>query len=506
MDLICKKQKKINHLSNEDILNLLKGSGTNNFLYKTFEYLIFFNNIFDDIDVKVEKQYFDFEINILDNLIQYLTENKNYICNMNLVNNNKKYTTYFIDVILKKLKTINNRTTFKISLNEKKFIVRHIEFLCSKIDFILYLKNKYEFKEEFNLLFTKYSSILHLILISKNIIYKYNLNFNYTSSISKSFRIKQLINIKNNGTISLYLTNKTKSIIQDLNFNKSLWIKQLIMRYCFFNFILKTENTPKYTTLFLIDFEKEFLNNDRFLPSEINTGITNGINIIITRKEEALKTLLHELIHFHNMDFRSLPNKVNQTLQYIFKNVENEGDYMKLNLFEAHTEAIASIYNICLFFDYNNKLFRFYNLYKNNKYKTKYFKNYLTFIRDQLNNQINYTYSKCYEILLKKCSDNSSNFKIKNLLSCNIKQKTNLFSYFFIKSLIYKNLVNYIKKCTYNTSLKFIDRYESFNYILEIIQNELEQNKSNFKIEKIYKKSYTFANNKIKFTCILETI
>ena len=62
-------------------------------------------------------------------------------------------------------------------------------------------------------------------------------------------------------------------------------------------------STMLFSELMTIKDEKDII----FTPSEINTGVTNGKQIIITRCEEAFKTIIHELIHFHNLDFKNTP-------------------------------------------------------------------------------------------------------------------------------------------------------------------------------------------------------
>ena len=81
-------------------------------------------------------------------------------------------------------------------------------------------------------------------------------------------------------------------------------------------------------------------------PKEINTGSTmKGINgtIKIWRKEELYKLILHEMIHFLNLDFKS-SNKLNSIYSFLYK-VFNISQEQTIRLTEAYTETIACIIN-----------------------------------------------------------------------------------------------------------------------------------------------------------------
>lgn len=446
-----------------------------NFINKTFKYLELFNNVYyPNMIINIDEIELTNKIDIFSELISYLED----------INFTNKV------LIIKRLNDIRYRfeDTKKLNYNDKKFIIDNIENRAELATFLDYIKTKYDILPELRMIYDKYSSILHLILISGTITKSFEINFSYRS---------QNVELKNDNKIIIYTTNKLIN-------TKSKWLKQMILRYCYFNYILSSSKTPKVLSFFLIDFPKLLYNSGIIGPAEINTGMTNGIYINITRKEESLKTLLHELIHFHDMDFREIPEFINYYLKKRFRSVSDEGYNMKLNLFEAYTECMASIINIMLFYEYSN-LFMTTNTEINKK---KNYKLFIIHLKNKLSQQINYTFGKCYKLL--------KFYKCDKLDSCNINQKTNTVSYFFIKSYLYYYLLSFIK-CIDLTNARFIECDTSFNFLDKIIKNGFnndELRKLYYKCNKdlVIKSNNKVKNSKsgddksIKMVCIVENI
>lgn len=442
---VCENQKNIKQIKDDISLitkSILSNTNGTNFITRTFEYIRLFNEEFyPNMKVDISERELIYKIDVLVELIDYL--------------NSKDFDNK--NAIIKQLIKINNSflKTGNLDYKQKDFIIRYIENNPDTTDFLEYIKEKYKILPELEMMYERYSSILHLILISRLITKSFEISFSY---------ISPTIELNNDNKIVIYTANKLIN-------PKSQWLKQMIMRYCYFNYILKTEKTPIVLSIFLVDFPKMLYNSGMIGPAEINTGMTNGTYINITRKEEALKTLLHELIHFHNMDFREIPDSINDYLIKRFGNVSDEGYNMKLNLFEAYTECIASILNILLFYNYNFSITdkKNYKLYINN-------------LINRLTEQIIYTYGKCYK--LKKY------FKCDKLVSCKINQKTNTVSYFFIKSYLYFYLPTFIKCIDIETG-KFIECDTSFNHLEKLIK--LGYNNTDLQL--LYKSCY--SDNKL---------
>jgi hypothetical protein len=104
-----------------------------------------------------------------------------------------------------------------------------------------------------------------------------------------------------------------------------------------------------------VDIPKIFPNSEIFSPDSINSGgTTHGANetyIILFRKEESDKVLVHELIHYLKLDF-SMSNVYWRNINGINNRVISEFNvspsYQYINLFEALTDTLAIAFNsIC---------------------------------------------------------------------------------------------------------------------------------------------------------------
>ena len=104
-----------------------------------------------------------------------------------------------------------------------------------------------------------------------------------------------------------------------------------------------------------MDIPKIFPNSEIFSPDSINSGgTTHGANetyIILFRKEESDKVLVHELIHYLKLDF-SMSNVYWRNINGINNRVISEFNvspsYQYINLFEALTDTLAIAFNsIC---------------------------------------------------------------------------------------------------------------------------------------------------------------
>ena len=230
---------------------------------------------------------------------------------------------------------------------------------------------------------------------------------------------------------------------------KSNTISKLIKHMMFIIVILKKLFKRDYDQK-LIYFEtnkkKEFpeKNNVKITtlsPDNVNTAVTmvelhkNG-NIILYRKEECIKVLIHELIH---------SNLVDEKLIFTNKNTEFTKLFCtnyKILLNEAFTETMACIINIFI-------IHILQNLSKEEL--DKMFINeftYSTYICSKIK-----TYYKIDKIkdIIKK---NGQNKECINYFP----QQTNVFSYYFLKNILLKNniyLGKLLKKYTYN--YKIID-------------------------------------------------
>jgi hypothetical protein len=227
----------------------------------------------------------------------------------------------------------------------------------------------------------------------------------------------------------------------------------IIERILFFNKFLNIAKLPNKFIIFLSDKKKE-IDDDvvlhmHFKTINVNTAVTNGRDIIIYRQQELLKSIFHELIHFHNLDFRQIPNSI---IQYLIKthNIKSDNEYL---LYECVTEAMANILNN-IFLSSNIKNF-IYNL-----------QNEILFSTLQVVKILNVCgYKKWNEFanldMHSSSTTNNSNPKKQ------FKQDSCIMSYYILKFYIMMNLDIYFKKCL-DTKIKFIQTNESFNNLIHI--------------------------------------
>jgi hypothetical protein len=165
-----------------------------------------------------------------------------------------------------------------------------------------------------------------------------------------------------------------------------------------------------------------------YTSSEINTGVTDGVNVAITRQEESMKTILHELYHFYDMDYRDTDLVLERSLIELF-NINNKLD--SLNIFEAQTEVIASIINIIVLEWFK----RPGGSESTSAPLTK--SGLLDMIIEPLTEQVSYSIYKMVNIMLNSSCRSLINNKN---TACQITQTTNALSYYIIKVLFYISL------------------------------------------------------------------
>jgi hypothetical protein len=157
-------------------------------------------------------------------------------------------------------------------------------------------------------------------------------------------------------------------------------------------------------------------------PDNVNSGLTfldldsfhkNG-DIILYRKEEVLKVLIHELIHSNLIDSKIIFSKKTNEFSDLFC-----VNY-KILLNEAFTESLATIINI------------FY-IHIINKFKKKE-------LNIMFQNEIKYSIYICNKITIFYNIDKIDDIiKKNNICINNFPQKTNVFAYYILKNILLTN-------------------------------------------------------------------
>ncbi len=282
------------------------------------------------------------------------------------------------------------------------------------------------------------------------------------------------------------------------------WLPDALRRICFFNRLLVTKKQPRAIHVFLADFCKEFMHVSGkpdlvFTPSEINTGVCDMTDIIITRSEESLKTLLHELIHFHSLDFKHAAH--DDFCAGLFNITTEQSSF---NLFEAHTECLASILH-CITRSLATSAHKPGNNAENNSvgFEQQFRQLFIT--------QVAYTLRKAAQILATSGCDSYAEFITpNNHEKCQLRENTNVFSYFFVKSFIYMGLRDWLSGCCDQRTARFLDTQgkQGGQEILKKIintgyQNPIIQKIIDTEIQKVNgKKTSSVADNSLKMVCV----
>ena len=269
---------------------------------------------------------------------------------------------------------------------------------------------------------------------------------------------KHIVDTLKHGYEIIYLNN-TIIYFTSKKMNSTENIPKLIKHMMFIIVVLKKLFKREYSQK-LIYFEtnkkKEFPRKITTLaPDNVNTAVTfidlhkNG-NIILYRKEEAIKVLIHELIHSNLIDEKLIFTNKNTEFTKLFCT-----NY-KILLNEAFTETMACIINIFIIHIINN--FKISEL-------DKMFLNEFTYS--------NYICSKIktyYKI--DKISNIIKNNKQDKECIDYFPQQTNVFSYYFLKNILLKNhiiLGKLLKK--YSINYKIVDDICVINIMKLLINN-----------------------------------
>jgi hypothetical protein len=120
-----------------------------------------------------------------------------------------------------------------------------------------------------------------------------------------------------------------------MNENIELLLKNVLGVVSFMVSMNKNKNKSFGLHLYLTDYKKT-IEKGKYTPENINSGSTNREDIIVWRKEDILKVIIHEIIHLMGFD------NVHDTAPIIeHYNQKYDLANKKLNVYEAYTEIWA---------------------------------------------------------------------------------------------------------------------------------------------------------------------
>ena len=480
--IIDKNIKKVNKLYKKDIIKLYD------------QYKLIYNNL--DLKIKMEpieqekflpsfyKLYLLFAKNIIKKEYQnYLLENFKV----------SKEDLVVIDLEIKKIYNFLNKININLDdSSEIKLSKKNINKLNSLFEtktpklkkilthIIFYNLDLLpdEIKNLDNINFLKHHSLLYNDFISFDII--------------ESIRnMKCFIKVIYNNKLLYVLYCKNKKEIKGLQ--KENMFKKIATRLLFLSNYLSVEKLPMLRIYYT--HHKKILNyldkskNIIYNPKNINTAATNNSNLIlIWRKEELLKSILHEAVHFYNIDIKnkSISNKYNS----YFKEKININQHNYVDIGEAYTETIANILN-CIF-------------YINENQNHKIIKNFSS----NLKKEIQFSIFQSSKILHYQKYTSFDNLFIKHPIN-ELNQNTNMFSYHIIKSCLLFNIYDLLinnseSKLELNLDVFNDEKIKGFDNIIKYsFENENEWKKYineyiNFFIKKKTKKLNKFNKKNIK--------
>ena len=253
--------------------------------------------------------------------------------------------------------------------------------------------------------------------------------------------------------------------------------------------------------IYLTDFKRIIPDNNYTILGSynVNGGFTTTCDknseIVVYRKEEWFKVLIHEAFHNLGLDFSKMnTNQFHSKIKQLFP------INSKFNIFESYCEFWARILN---------SAFCSYNVIDNKNDKDA-FKTFLDFFIQierlfslfQCNKILKFlgiSYQNLYE------TDNGSHIARENLY----KEKTNVFAYYIVTAFLLDNYVNVINWCNKNnlSCFKFNNSQRNLDLFYNLIENSYKRNEflknlmcvSNYasKLNKKTNKNNKLANNQI---------
>lgn len=256
----------------------------------------------------------------------------------------------------------------------------------------------------------------------------------------------------------------------DVDINKIIHIIYIMTEI---NNSTKSKKIKPTITLILTKQRKQISNNDHYndgILCQTNTNSGSSLpfhNVLIWRKEEIHKVLIHELIHFFGFDYE-LHNFT--ALNKYITNVYNVNYIDNSN--ESYTECFATIIHSL-----------FISFYTKNPFD------------DILHNELIFTLYQVSKIL--------SYYKINTIEELGYKiitQTTSVFSYFFIKGLL---LFNIDELFSLNENIKISDKIIFFDLIKKCEKKSKHTYYAyiNNMLSKKYGPNKGFVSNTMRMTC-----
>lgn len=250
--------------------------------------------------------------------------------------------------------------------------------------------------------------------------------------------------------------------------------------YCYFTSLEKT-----------LPYSNSEILNQNHVNTAFTVACQSDTEIVLFRKEEWFKVLIHESFHTFGLDFSDMNNdKCKNRILKTFKVISD------VNLFEAYTEFWAETLNAC-FCSF---------IHLKEKENTKEF---LFLLENYINIERKYSYFQLVKTL------DFMGLTYKNLYSEDknhqfmrdklYKEKTNVLSYYVIKSVLMSNYENFLIWCMTNniSLLMFKKTHKNLMEFCSFIENHYKNHRM---ITDIQRTEHFFHENKQNKTFLFKNM
>lgn len=211
-------------------------------------------------------------------------------------------------------------------------------------------------------------------------------------------------------------------------------------------------------SFYLLDDKKEVKRVKILGPNEVNGGatiMTDNPSIVMWRKEEILKVLIHELVHAFAYDHSREGDEASLVKHYQQKyNVSSQ----VLNIFEAYTEIWAELIHCYLLSDY---------ILKHRKLKISKYELFNALVQIERK----FSLEQCQCVLHLHDEE----------ITKDINKETNVLPYYVIVGEIYESLQKFLQFCLHNNT-KFI-HIKNLNEYFRYLKDLNKMNKKNGKMK-----------------------
>jgi hypothetical protein len=286
----------------------------------------------------------------------------------------------------------------------------------------------------------------------------------------------------------------------------------IIQRVLFMNYLLNSNELPSSIDIYLTHFRKDldYSKSNPIDSNSVNSAVTDGQNIVVFRKEEALKCLLHELVHFHRLDNKlynfDLNNMDVNVLLKRLKLSHNIDINYNHRITEAYTECLATLFNCILSIAdtfVNIQDYKFTN--SNGNMGTNQIKE----IINCLDYEIQFSFLQITKILkyfrYNKCEDL---FKLDpKIIQQPLTQKTDLFAYYILKTYLMINMFDLLSEIGDLDNINDIKNIDVIGFVEESIEKilDFETDESRILISGVNKYMNKYKRTKkknLRMTCI----